>query len=111
MIVLCLCYSYVKRFVNWIKHKEETDEDVYTRWEKDFDLIPLSLHGLFFEYLELGEISDNNLTSIDMYSTLTHAHAHTHTHTHTHSGPVWLCDSVCGSLPPRSSVCSPQQLV
>ena len=48
--------SYVKRIVNWIKHKEETEEDIYTRWEKDFDLIPLDKHGLFSEYLELGEL-------------------------------------------------------
>ncbi len=47
--------SYLKRFINWLKHKEETDEDVYARWEKDYDLIELSNHGLFFEYLELGE--------------------------------------------------------
>ena len=47
--------SYVKRIINWIKHKEETEEDVYTRWEKDFDLIALDKHGLFSEYLELGE--------------------------------------------------------
>ena len=49
--------SYVKRIVNWIKHKEETEEDIYTRWEKDFDLIPLDKHGLFSEYLELGELA------------------------------------------------------
>jgi len=44
----------VKRLVKCLKHEEETEEDVYTRWEKDFDLIPLSIHGLFYEYLELG---------------------------------------------------------
>ena len=49
-------YRYVKRIFNWIKHKEETEEDIYTRWEKDFDLIPLDKHGLFSEYLELGEL-------------------------------------------------------
>ena len=42
----------MKRLIKWFKHKEETEEDVYTRWEKDFDLIPLP--GLFYEYLELG---------------------------------------------------------
>ena len=26
---------------------------MYARWERDYDLIPLSQHGLFFEYLEL----------------------------------------------------------
>lgn len=52
-----LCSSicrYVKRLVNWFKHKEETEADVYTRWEKDFDLVPIEQHGLFYEYLELG---------------------------------------------------------
>ena len=44
---------YVKRLVNCLKHKEETEEDVYARWEKDNDLVPLNQHGLFFEYLEL----------------------------------------------------------
>jgi len=47
---------YGKRFWNWVRHKEETDDDVYARWEKDYDLIPLSNHGLFFEYLELGSV-------------------------------------------------------
>ncbi len=34
---------------------DEGEEDVYTRWEKDFDLIPLTVHGLFYEYLELSK--------------------------------------------------------
>ena len=45
----------MKRIVKCLKHEEETDEDVYTRWEKDYDLIPLGEQGLFSEYLELGE--------------------------------------------------------
>ena len=45
----------MKRLIKIFKHKEETEEDVYTRWEKDFDLVPNSVHGLFYEYLELGE--------------------------------------------------------
>ena len=44
----------MKRLIKLCKHKEETEEDVYTRWEKDFDLVPNSVHGLFYEYLELG---------------------------------------------------------
>lgn len=44
---------YVKRLIKIFKHKEEQEEDVYTRWEKDFDLVPNSVHGLFYEYLEL----------------------------------------------------------
>ena len=47
-------YSYMKRLIKIIKHKEETEEDIYARWEKDFDLVPNSVHGLFYEYLELG---------------------------------------------------------
>ena len=47
-------HRYFKRLLKWFKHKEETEEDVYTRWEKDFDLIALSDHGLFYEYLELS---------------------------------------------------------
>ena len=45
--------SYVKRIIKCLKHKEEEETDVYTRWEKDYDLVALSQHGLFFEYLEL----------------------------------------------------------
>ena len=45
---------YFKRLIKYIQHKEETEEDVYTRWEKDYDLVPNSIHGLFYEYLELG---------------------------------------------------------
>lgn len=44
---------YLKRFINCLKHKEETEEDVFTRWERDNDLVPINQHGLFFEYLEL----------------------------------------------------------
>ena len=56
-------FSYLKRFINWMKHKEETDDDIYTRWEKDYDLIQLSNHGLFFEYLELGECTETGVTT------------------------------------------------
>ncbi|XP_019861048.1 PREDICTED: anoctamin-7-like isoform X1 [Amphimedon queenslandica] len=35
------------------KGKDTEEDDSFVRWEKDFELIPLSIHGLFFEYLEL----------------------------------------------------------
>ena len=35
--------------------KEQTEEDVFTRWEKDFELVPVGEQGLFYEYLELGQ--------------------------------------------------------
>ena len=50
-----------KRLLAWWKRKEQTEEDVFTRWEKDFELPSLSEHGLFEEYLELGERA-NQLT-------------------------------------------------
>ena len=53
---ICLT-SYAKKIFKILRHKEESEEDVYTRWEKDFDLVPNSVHGLFYEYLELGKTS------------------------------------------------------
>ena len=47
-------YRYVKRLIKYFQHKEEGEEDIYARWEKDYDLVPNSVHGLFYEYLELG---------------------------------------------------------
>lgn len=44
---------YVKRLINWFKHKKEDESAIFARWEKDNDLIPINQHGLFFEYLEL----------------------------------------------------------
>ena len=37
------------------KGKDAEEDDSFVRWEKDYELIPLSIHGLFFEYLELGK--------------------------------------------------------
>ncbi len=53
-VLLYVC-RYFKKILKWFKHVEETDEDVYARWEKDYDLVELPTHGLFFEYLELGK--------------------------------------------------------
>ena len=47
-------HRYVKRVINWCRYRGERKDDIYTRWEKDFDLIAIAEHGLFFEYLELG---------------------------------------------------------
>ena len=46
--------SYIKWLIKIIKHKEGTEEDVYTTWERDCDLMPNNVQGLFNEYLELG---------------------------------------------------------
>lgn len=53
-------HRYAKRVKAWFKRirEEQTEEDVFTRWEKDFELPPLSSNGLFEEYLELGLFID-----------------------------------------------------
>lgn len=33
---------------------EEKPDNDYTRWEQDYDLIPATEMGLFYEYLEMG---------------------------------------------------------
>ncbi|XP_067946749.1 anoctamin-4-like isoform X2 [Watersipora subatra] len=35
------------------RQKMETDDDKYTRWERDFDLVDFPIHGLYEEYLEM----------------------------------------------------------
>ncbi|WP_411022919.1 anoctamin family protein, partial [Salmonella sp. s51228] len=48
---------FVKRALNWWKTRKETDEakeqEIYTRYEQDFDLPDEGEFGLFSEYLEL----------------------------------------------------------
>ena len=46
------------------KNKETEEDDSFVRWEKDYELIPLSIHGLFFEYLELGNEERRNVVYI-----------------------------------------------
>ena len=48
---------YVRTIVKKCKRcrKVEVDDNKFLRWEKDYELIPVSIHGLFFEYLELGK--------------------------------------------------------
>lgn len=44
--------------MNWLKSrqatKKETEDNVYTRWERDNDLQAPPEMGLFDEYLEMG---------------------------------------------------------
>ena len=53
--------SYAKTILNkiirWVKEKRRgpaEEDDVLTRWEEDYEMIPIDAHGMFFEYLELG---------------------------------------------------------
>ncbi len=55
-----LCYvSLYRKVLNWCRSKSaiknETEENLYTRWEQDNDLMDLPRLGLFEEYLEMGE--------------------------------------------------------
>ena len=59
-----LFYRYAKRIIAWWKRDKQTEEDVFTRWEKDFELPPLSANGLFEEYLELGTYGRNFTKSL-----------------------------------------------
>eukprot|EP00800_Vazella_pourtalesii_P004494 TRINITY_DN150_c0_g1_i4.p1 TRINITY_DN150_c0_g1~~TRINITY_DN150_c0_g1_i4.p1 ORF type:complete len:977 (-),score=199.69 TRINITY_DN150_c0_g1_i4:179-3109(-) len=47
----------IKRLLNWFKNRKQSDaekeEEIYTRYEQDFDLPPEDAFGLFGEYLEL----------------------------------------------------------
>lgn len=36
------------------RKKKETEDDKYTSWERDFDLVDFPIHGLYEEYLEMG---------------------------------------------------------
>ena len=44
--------------MNWLRSrgakKNETEENLYSRWEQDYDLTPVPAMGLFDEYLEMG---------------------------------------------------------
>ena len=43
---------------NWFSRrqvKKETEDNLYTRWEQDKNLVETSPLGLFSEYLEMGE--------------------------------------------------------
>ena len=60
MFYLFLSYAktIIKKVLRWYKARkkgEAEEDDSFVRWEKDFEMVPLSGHGLFFEYLELGK--------------------------------------------------------
>ena len=53
-------YSFtLNRFAKWLwawrSRKKQTGTGQLSQWQKDFELPPMSTHGLFDEYLELGE--------------------------------------------------------
>jgi len=88
---------YTKRFIAWFKRyrQEQTEEDVFTRWEKDIELPPLSDSGLFEEYLELG----NDLLVFTMMSCYLLPSSDT----------VWFHHHLCSCFPTGSTVCLAKQ--
>eukprot|EP00731_Ephydatia_muelleri_P029832 Em0021g355a len=51
--VLEIVIPYVKRVIKRIRKKKQTEDDTYTRWERDFYLLPNQPQGLLYEYLQI----------------------------------------------------------
>mgnify|MGYP001801471942 CR=1 FL=1 len=49
--MLCKCFKERRG-----RKKIETDDDKYTSWERDYDLVDFPIHGLYEEYLEMGKL-------------------------------------------------------
>ena len=50
------------KVTRWYKEKRKgppEEDDAFTRWEKDNEMVDLSVYGLFFEYMELGMETPN----------------------------------------------------
>lgn len=86
-----------KRLIAWWKRKEQTEADVFTRWERDSELPPLSEHGLFEEYLELGECQSNDKMFANFY------------YMSVFSYTVWFHHHLCCCIPTGSIICLAQQ--
>lgn len=56
LIISRYAKTIIKKVMRYRKErgKEKEEDDSFVRWEKDYEQVPLSIHGLFFEYLELG---------------------------------------------------------
>ena len=49
---------FCSKLQNWWRRRkniETPDLTQYTRWELDYDLTQYPVHGLFYEYLEMGK--------------------------------------------------------
>ena len=77
------------------KGKDTEEDDSFVRWEKDFELIPLSIHGLFFEYLELGKRRRTLIISLYLFIIISYS--------------VWIRYYLCCCFPSCSILCMGQQ--
>ena len=53
-----MCFVLCRKLKNWWRRRqniETSDLTEYTRWELDYDLTQYPVHGLFYEYLEMGK--------------------------------------------------------
>ena len=56
--MLCKCFKERRG-----RKKIETDDDKYTSWERDYDLVDFPIHGLYEEYLEMGKLITHHPTT------------------------------------------------
>lgn len=81
-------------------------ENHYSRWEQDHVLQNFSQLGLFYEYLEMGEMLHSVLNSVwkctEAKSPVVCFESPTLGLLCCFSGPVWFHHFVCGLLPPGS---------
>lgn len=94
-------YRYVKRVIKQIRKKKQTEEDTYTRWERDFYLLPNQPQGLLYEYLQIGKTLDMvewvRKGTLKRDVTLLFI---------SFSNSIWICHTLCLNIPTGSSVCS-----
>lgn len=101
-----------------------TSEKVIPRWEQDYQLQPSSKLGLFYEYLEMGEMAIHYWHSLSVIFAAAVVDNRTWIYRIIdyfintwctgkplvpYSHPIWLCDPVCGLLPSGSGPGSAQQ--
>ena len=92
----------IKRLLNWFKNRKQSDaekeEEIYTRYEQDFDLPPEDAFGLFGEYLELSKLKTKHTVNFRFYFSPIYSY------------PVWFRHTIRRVIPVGASFRSPQQL-
>ena len=57
-VYIIIIIIFHRKLQNWWRRRqniETPDLTEYTRWELDYDLTQYPVHGLFYEYLEMGK--------------------------------------------------------